>query len=182
MLTGATEPTHGHAFVMGFSLTTDAATLQALQYISLCPQFDVFWPSLSAHQHLWIVSMLKGQWRPAPGPGGGDGAAPGTATDGAADGSADACGDGAVASAVDERSDGRSSGTRGALRCAFCCGAARRRIAAHVAERLELVGLSAARDQRVDTFSGGMKRRLSCAMAACGDPRIIFFDEPTTGI
>ena len=169
MLTGATEATHGDAFVMGYSLATDAATLQALQFISLCPQFDVFWPSLSAHQHLWIVSMLKGLWRPVLGA---DGAAAGRSTATAA-----------RHDAVDgDGGDGAPPGAVAVLRCAFCCGGARRRVAAHVAERLELVGLGDARDQRVDTFSGGMKRRLSCAMAACGDPRIIFFDEPTTGM
>jgi ABC-type multidrug transport system ATPase subunit len=32
------------------------------------------------------------------------------------------------------------------------------------------------------TFSGGMKRRLSVAIASIGDPKIIFMDEPTTGM
>ena len=31
-------------------------------------------------------------------------------------------------------------------------------------------------------FSGGMKRRLSLAMAAIGNPKIILLDEPTTGL
>jgi len=31
-------------------------------------------------------------------------------------------------------------------------------------------------------FSGGMKRRVSLAIAAIGDPKIIFLDEPTTGL
>jgi ABC-type multidrug transport system ATPase subunit len=34
----------------------------------------------------------------------------------------------------------------------------------------------------VSTFSGGMKRRLSVAISSIGEPRIIFMDEPTTGL
>jgi ABC-type multidrug transport system ATPase subunit len=38
------------------------------------------------------------------------------------------------------------------------------------------------KDARAGTFSGGMKRRLSMAIAFIGDPRIVFLDEPTTGM
>jgi len=34
----------------------------------------------------------------------------------------------------------------------------------------------------VSTLSGGQKRRLSVAISAIGDPRVIFLDEPTTGM
>ncbi len=47
---------------------------------------------------------------------------------------------------------------------------------------LELVGLSREINDRVGGFSGGMKRRLSLAMAAIGNPKIILLDEPTTGL
>jgi ABC-2 type transport system ATP-binding protein len=46
-------------------------------------------------------------------------------------------------------------------------------------ERFELV---AAADRPVKTWSGGMRRRLDLAMTLVGDPRIIFLDEPTTGL
>ena len=32
------------------------------------------------------------------------------------------------------------------------------------------------------TYSGGMKRRLSIALATIGEPKIVFLDEPTTGM
>jgi ABC-2 type transport system ATP-binding protein len=50
------------------------------------------------------------------------------------------------------------------------------------AELLELFDLVDASRKPVMTFSGGMKRRLDLAMTLVGSPRIIFLDEPTTGL
>ena len=44
-----------------------------------------------------------------------------------------------------------------------------------------LVGLSEKLDARADTLSGGQRRRLDLAVGICGDPELIFLDEPTTG-
>ena len=51
-----------------------------------------------------------------------------------------------------------------------------------VKERLEEVQLLSVADNCVGTFSGGMKRRLSVALAFIGDPKVVFLDEPTTGM
>ena len=49
-------------------------------------------------------------------------------------------------------------------------------------ELLHRVGLSHAGDRKVRTYSGGMKRRLDLALALVHRPRILFLDEPTTGL
>ncbi|MGW6015922.1 ATP-binding cassette domain-containing protein [Streptomyces sp. NPDC055210] len=54
-----------------------------------------------------------------------------------------------------------------------------RRIAAELLERFDL---TEAAKKPASTYSGGMKRRLDIAMTLVGSPRIIFLDEPTTGL
>ena len=54
-----------------------------------------------------------------------------------------------------------------------------RRRAAELLERFDLV--AAARKPSA-TYSGGMRRRLDLAMTLMGDPRLVFLDEPTTGL
>src|ERR687895_2050048 len=49
-------------------------------------------------------------------------------------------------------------------------------------ELLVRVGLAEAADRRVGGYSGGMKRRLDLALALANRPRILFLDEPTTGL
>ncbi len=51
-----------------------------------------------------------------------------------------------------------------------------------IGDLLERFELTDAADKVVMTYSGGMKRRLDLAMTLIGDPRIVFLDEPTTGV
>nr|KAJ3412950.1 ATP-binding cassette sub- A member 1 [Polyrhizophydium stewartii] len=51
-----------------------------------------------------------------------------------------------------------------------------------IEERLLAVRLHTVADVRAGTYSGGMKRRLSLVISTIGDPKIIFMDEPTTGM
>jgi ABC-2 type transport system ATP-binding protein len=55
-------------------------------------------------------------------------------------------------------------------------------LADQITEVTELVGLTDAMDRRIQTYSGGMKRRLDLASSLLHRPRVLFLDEPTTGL
>jgi len=59
---------------------------------------------------------------------------------------------------------------------------ARHDVAARLAGLLDFAGLTGREDARINTLSGGMKRRLTLARALINDPQLLFMDEPTTGL
>jgi len=61
-------------------------------------------------------------------------------------------------------------------------GVPRAQLVRRIEDLLELVGLSERRRSVVETFSGGMKRRLEIARGLLHSPRVLFLDEPTIGL
>lgn len=55
-------------------------------------------------------------------------------------------------------------------------------LAGAIAHAAQVVNLNDALDRRVSAYSGGMKRRLSLAIALVQDPELLILDEPTVGI
>ncbi len=80
--------------------------------------------------------------------------------------------------AVDDRQTGRENLVMVGRLAHLGRPAARRR----ADELIDRFDLGEARDRRVGTWSGGMRRRLDLAMSLVSAPRVVFLDEPTTGL
>ena len=57
-----------------------------------------------------------------------------------------------------------------------------KKLKARVAAALDIAGLSDRANDKVETYSGGMKRRLNIAVGLLHEPKVLFLDEPTVGI
>lgn len=75
-----------------------------------------------------------------------------------------------------------STGREQLVMMARLYGLSRRAARRRAAELLEVLGLDEAADRLVRTYSGGMKRRLDLASGLVHRPRLLFLDEPTTGV
>jgi ABC-2 type transport system ATP-binding protein len=74
------------------------------------------------------------------------------------------------------------TGYENILLCADLYGIPRSISKKRATELLELVELSAFKDKRVQTYSGGMRRRLELACGLVNRPKLLFLDEPTLGL
>ncbi|MFI0424802.1 ABC transporter ATP-binding protein [Spongiactinospora sp. 9N601] len=61
-------------------------------------------------------------------------------------------------------------------------GLPRKALAGRIGEVLDLVGLTDRADDKVSTYSGGMKRRINIGAALLHRPAVLFLDEPTVGV
>lgn len=61
-------------------------------------------------------------------------------------------------------------------------GFSKEKIQPRIAELLEFAGLVGRENAKINTLSGGMKRRLTLARALVNEPQVVFMDEPTTGL
>jgi ABC-2 type transport system ATP-binding protein len=77
---------------------------------------------------------------------------------------------------------GRLTGEENAAFFGSLYGLAGPRLRERVGAALDFVGLRNRARDRVDTYSGGMQRRLNLAVAVVHDPEIVFLDEPTAGV
>jgi len=74
------------------------------------------------------------------------------------------------------------TGFENILLCADMYGIPRQVAKQRAADLLKLVELTDFKDKRVETFSGGMRRRLELACGLINRPKILFLDEPTLGL
>jgi oleandomycin transport system ATP-binding protein len=78
--------------------------------------------------------------------------------------------------------DTRISGRENLYLFARLLNYSRRRAWSRVEELLDQLGLTEAAGRLVSTYSGGMRRRLDLAASLIGAPRVLYLDEPTTGL
>jgi ABC-2 type transport system ATP-binding protein len=78
--------------------------------------------------------------------------------------------------------DGQQTGTELLRQQGRYYGLRRAEIDTRLAELRSLVDLGDALDQRIKSYSGGMKRRIDLAAALIHNPEVLFLDEPTTGL
>ena len=82
----------------------------------------------------------------------------------------------------DYTADEDLTGYENIILCADLYGISRKISKKRATELLELVELTAFKDKKVQTYSGGMRRRLELACGLINRPKVLFLDEPTLGL
>ncbi len=82
----------------------------------------------------------------------------------------------------DSSIDGKQTGREMLALQGRLYGLSKRDITARMDDVIGLVDIGSAIDDRVESYSGGMKRRLDLAMSLIHRPQVLFLDEPTTGL
>lgn len=82
----------------------------------------------------------------------------------------------------DSSIDGKQTGREMLHLQARLYGLSKKNIAVRMNDVIGLVDIGSAIDDRVESYSGGMKRRLDLAMSLIHKPQVLFLDEPTTGL
>jgi ABC-2 type transport system ATP-binding protein len=118
MISGLIEPTHGDAFIGGYSITRQP--LKAKQLLGVVPQEIALYPTLSARRNLEFFGRMYGL-----------------------------------------------SGND---------------LARRIDAMLDFIELTDRQSDRIETYSGGMKRRVNIAAGLLHDPQVVYMDEPTVGI
>eukprot|EP00768_Dysnectes_brevis_P002419 gnl/Dysnectes_brevis/1832_a2102_2559.p1 GENE.gnl/Dysnectes_brevis/1832_a2102_2559~~gnl/Dysnectes_brevis/1832_a2102_2559.p1 ORF type:complete len:918 (-),score=351.25 gnl/Dysnectes_brevis/1832_a2102_2559:102-2798(-) len=154
VLTGSLKPSSGYVSILGLSAVHQRS--QVSHYLGYAPQHDVLWPDLTSREHIELFSDLRGI----------------NYANDLAQHQADAAAAARAGLAIldDEEDDFGRTMDRAK--------AADRMVRA----RLRDVSLSEAIDVPSRSLSGGMRRRLTLAIALLGDPKVIFLDEPSTGL